>query len=191
MPNERHGANWIVGVHQSVKRESRLREGFGPGNEITCELNCPHKGILVPRMGPARWGCKLHIVPSPSTGNFVVALNRSNFNQDKEPMSKKYTAKEITETLVNLSNALASQTPQFPGLIPVIRAMTEAAKNPTKSFENTKAEAPKVKPVSISYEGESLLVRNTPYSDYKLRQELAAFVGVETKKVNPDTNKPY
>lgn len=106
-------------------------------------------------------------------------------------MSKKYTAKEITETLVNLSNALASQTPQFPGLIPVIRAMTEAAKNPTKSFENTKAEAPKVKPVSISYEGESLLVRNTPYSDYKLRQELAAFVGVETKKVNPDTNKPY
>ena len=109
----------------------------------------------------------------------TVEHEKASNNAELWKVPQGHTCKRFaitSEVLTNLSNNFAAYAPQFPALIPVVRALTTAATDPTKNFEAAEAPAKKVKPVNISYEGESILVRNTPYTDKALRRGLAAFV---------------
>ena len=106
-------------------------------------------------------------------------------------MSKKYNKAGITRLLTDLSSAMAAQTADFPALIPVVLAMTVAAKDPTITPESAKvapkaAKPKKAKPVSLSYEGESLIVRGTPWGQVGLavKQAFNKIVGRASKQTD-------
>ena len=107
-------------------------------------------------------------------------------------MNKTYNETDMKALLTNLNAHLALHTDEYPGLVPVVKALAKAAENPTKTKEV------KVKPVTIEYEGKDLLVKNTPFPkgpqwqvSVALKEAFNALVGRKSKKVNPETGQPY
>jgi hypothetical protein len=111
-------------------------------------------------------------------------------------MTDKVNTKEQMSTLLTgIQGHLSPYTGQFPGLVPVVLAMTEAIKdpltNPTGVGKQTKKERP-IKPVTIDYQGKDILVK-TPWGQAgrALAHAFKVIVGKRSKSVNPETGEPY
>lgn len=109
-------------------------------------------------------------------------------------MSKKYDKDELVKLLTGLQDHLSEHTADYPGLAPAVVALARAASDPmTAPKGNAKAKKePKVKPVTINYEGESLLVK-TPWGQAgkALAHAFKVIVGKRSKSINPETGEPY
>lgn len=99
--------------------------------------------------------------------------------------AKKMTKPAMIAHLVALTSHLTQHTAQFPGLVPVIKALSKAAVDPTA--------AKPVKPVTIDYSEETLLVKGIPWGQLglALKNTFNQMVGVKTQTVNPKTGEPY
>ena len=104
---------------------------------------------------------------------------------------KKYTKEEMTEILNKLSGHLSDHTGEFPGVVAAVLALSEAAKDPTKGMA-TETKARPVKPVTITYKGDSILVK-TPWGQAgkALAHVFKVIVGKRGKSINPETGQPY
>jgi hypothetical protein len=109
-------------------------------------------------------------------------------------MSKKYDKDELVKLLTGLQDHLSEHTADYPGLAPAVVALARAASDPmTAPKGNAKAKKePKVKPVTINYEGESLLVK-TPWGQAgkALAHTFKVIVGKRSKSINPETGEPF
>lgn len=107
---------------------------------------------------------------------------------------KKYDKDELVKLLTGLQAHLSEHTAQFPGLAPAVMALAQAARDPLTAPSTAKKEkkAPKVKPVTINYEGESILVK-TPWGQAgkALAHAFKVIVGKRSKSINPETGEPY
>lgn len=105
---------------------------------------------------------------------------------------KSYSKAEMVKLLVGLQSHLSEHTSKFPGIAPAVIALSQAAKDPTVSAQKTEAKAPKVKPVTINYSGESLLIK-TPWGQAgkALAHTFKVIVGKRSKSINPETGEPY
>lgn len=105
---------------------------------------------------------------------------------------KKYDKDELVKLLTGLQDHLSEHTAEFPGLSPAVVALAQAARDPMNAGTAKKEKAPKIKPVTINYEGESLLVK-TPWGQAgkALAHAFKVIVGKRSKSINPETGEPY
>jgi hypothetical protein len=101
----------------------------------------------------------------------------------------------MSAVLTQLGNHLSQFTGEYPGVAGAVLALVKAAKDPTEGMAQVKAvpkAAPKVKPVTITYSGESLLVK-TPWGQAgkALAHTFKMIVGKRGKSINPETGEPY
>lgn len=105
----------------------------------------------------------------------------------------KHTKEEMTNILVALSEKLTKHTSAFPALVGVVVAMNEAAEDLTAKAVKKEPKPQKVKPVTIDYEGESLLVKGIPWGQVglALKGVFNRIVGKRAKSVDPKTGEAY
>lgn len=105
---------------------------------------------------------------------------------------KKYTKEEMMEVLNKLSSHLSDHTGEFPGVVNAVLALSEAAKDPTKGMAKKEAKARPIKPVKVTYKGDSILVQ-TPWgrAGKALGDAFKMLVGKRGKSINPETGELY
>lgn len=105
----------------------------------------------------------------------------------------KHTKEEMINILVTLSEKLTKHTSAFPALVGVVVAMNEAAEDLTAKAVKKEPKPQKVKPVTIDYEGEQLLVKGVPWGQVglALKRLFNQIAGVPTKTIDPATGEPF
>lgn len=79
---------------------------------------------------------------------------------------KKKTKAEMVTMLKGLRGALSEYQKDFPALVGVCSVMNLAIKDPTQAIHEKPAkaaEAKPLKPVTITYQGEDIVVKDTPF----------------------------
>lgn len=106
-------------------------------------------------------------------------------------MQKTYTKDQMVHLLTSLSGHLSEHTAQFPGIAAAVVALAAAASDPMTTSAKVK-KAPKVKPVTINYEGENILIK-TPWgrAGKALGDAFKMLVGKRGKSINPETGELY
>jgi len=99
------------------------------------------------------------------------------------------TSEAVAKKLTTLADDLNTIVEAFPALKAVVKACRKAAEDPSKE-----PPLPTFKAVSISYEGDSIVVKNTPFPrtrpGFLLKKALNKLGGRLSKQVEAETGEP-